>query len=59
LIDGNTQSTRHLRNYLLMVDGLWPLVDLENFELYERVWWNATAESHRELDQVVAAELAP
>lgn len=58
-IDGNTRSTWHLRNYLLMLDGLRPLVDLEDFNLYERAWWNATADSHRELDQVVATELSP
>jgi fido (protein-threonine AMPylation protein) len=58
-IDGNTRATWHLRNYLLMVDGLRPLVDLVDFDLYERAWWEATAESHQDLDQIVLSELVP
>jgi fido (protein-threonine AMPylation protein) len=57
-IDGNTRSTWHLRNYLLMLDGLRPLVDLADIEIYERAWWDAIAESHDELDQIVLTELA-
>jgi fido (protein-threonine AMPylation protein) len=57
-IDGNTRATWHLRNYLLMFDGLRPLVDLADIAHYERAWWDATAESHDELDQVVLAALA-
>jgi fido (protein-threonine AMPylation protein) len=57
-IDGNTRATWHLRNYLLMLDGLRPLVDLANIEAYERAWWDAAAVSHDELDQVVLTELA-
>jgi fido (protein-threonine AMPylation protein) len=57
-IDGNTRATWHLRNYLLMVDGLPPLVDLADVDRYERVWWNATAESHDELDQIALTELS-
>jgi fido (protein-threonine AMPylation protein) len=57
-IDGNTRATWHLRNYLLMLDGLRPLVDLEDVDHYEGAWWQATVESHEELDQLVLAELA-
>jgi fido (protein-threonine AMPylation protein) len=57
-IDGNTRTTWHLRNYLLMLDGLRPLVDLADIGRYERAWWSATAESHDELDQVALTELA-
>ncbi|MGN6816256.1 MAG: Fic family protein [Solirubrobacterales bacterium] len=57
-IDGNTRATWHLRNYLLMVDGLRPLVDLSDLAAYEGAWWDATTESHKQLDAVVLAELA-
>lgn len=57
-IDGNTRATWHLRNYLLMLDGLRPLVDLVALDDYERAWWKATAEDHDELDAVVLRELA-
>jgi fido (protein-threonine AMPylation protein) len=57
-IDGNTRATWHLRNYLLMLEGLQPLVDLADIGRYESAWWNATAESHDELDQVALTELA-
>lgn len=57
-IDGNTRATWHLRNYLFMLEGLKPLVDLADFDSYEAAWWKATAESHDELDAVVLAELA-
>jgi fido (protein-threonine AMPylation protein) len=56
-IDGNTRATWHLRNYLLMLDGLRPLIDLSNANDYENVWWNASAEDHRELDVSVLDEL--
>lgn len=56
-IDGNTRATWHLRNYLLMLDGLRPLVDLADLDRYENAWWNATAEDHIELDETVLAEL--
>ncbi len=56
-IDGNTRATWHLRNYLLMLDGLRPLVDLADLDRYERAWWNATSVDHGDLDQVVLAEL--
>lgn len=49
-IDGNTRATWHLRNYLLMLDGLRPLVDLAALDDYERAWWKATVEDHNELD---------
>jgi fido (protein-threonine AMPylation protein) len=57
-VDGNTRSTWHLRNYLLMLDGLRPLVDLADIDNYERAWWDSTAETHDGLDQVVLTELA-
>jgi hypothetical protein len=57
-IDGNTRATWHLRNYLLMLDGLRPLVDLADVAGYERAWWDASAESHDELDEAVVAELS-
>lgn len=57
-IDGNTRATWHLRNYLLMFDGLRPLADLADIETYEQAWWDATAESHGALDQAVLTELA-
>lgn len=56
-IDGNTRATWHLRNYLFMLEGLKPLVDLADFDAYEEAWWKATAESHGDLDAVVLAEL--
>ena len=57
-IDGNTRATWHLRNYLLMLDGLRPLIDLVDLDRYESAWWKATFEDHNELDEVVLAELA-
>ena len=57
-IDGNTRTTWHLRNYLLMLNGLLPLIDLSDQERYEEAWWNATADNHDELDDVVLRELA-
>jgi len=57
-LDGNTRASWHLRNYLLMLDGMRPLVDLADVGRYERAWWDATAESHDELDEIVLTELA-
>jgi fido (protein-threonine AMPylation protein) len=57
-LDGNTRATWHLRSYLLMLEGLRPLVDLADIDRYERAWWDSTAESHDELDRVVLTELA-
>lgn len=57
-IDGNTRATWHLRNYLLMLDGLRPLIDLADLATYEGAWWNAALESHKQLDAVVLTELA-
>lgn len=57
-IDGNTRATWHLRNYLLMLGGLRPLVDLADIMHYELAWWDATGESHDELDEIVLTELA-
>jgi hypothetical protein len=57
-IDGNTRTTWHLRNYLLMLDGLRPLTDLTDYDLYETAWWDATAEDHGALDAAVLGELA-
>lgn len=57
-IDGNTRATWHLRNYLLMLDGILPLIDLVHLASYEGAWWNATAEDHGDLDGLVLGELA-
>jgi fido (protein-threonine AMPylation protein) len=57
-LDGNTRATWHLRNYVLMLDGLRPLVDLADIDRYERAWWDSTAQTHDELDQVVLTDLA-
>ncbi len=57
-IDGNTRTTWHLRNYLLMLDGFKPLTDLDDYDRYESAWWNATAEDHDALDAAVLNELA-
>ena len=57
-LDGNTRTTWHLRNYLLMLDGLRPLVALEDQEGYEKIWLDSTPQSHAELDAVVLRELA-
>jgi Fic family protein len=57
-VDGNTRATWHLRNYLLMLDGLRPLVDLDDLAGYESAWWTATAEDHGRLDVVFLDELA-
>lgn len=56
-IDGNTRATWHLRNYLLMRDGLRPLIDLADLASYESAWWKATAEGHAQIDSVVLDEL--
>lgn len=57
-IDGNTRATWHLRNYLLMLDGLRPLIDLVDLDCYESAWRKATSENHGKLDSVVLSELA-
>lgn len=57
-VDGNTRATWHLRNYLLMLDGLSPLVDLGDLPGYESAWWEAAAEDHGRLDATVLDELA-
>jgi fido (protein-threonine AMPylation protein) len=57
-IDGNTRTTWHLRNYLLMLGGLRPLVNLNDQVRYEESWWAATAEDHHDLDACVLDELA-
>ena len=57
-VDGNTRATWHLRNYLLMLDGLRPLVDLADLASYESAWWEATAEDQGQLDRVALDELA-
>ncbi len=57
-IDGNTRATWHLRNYLLMLDGIRPLIDLSDSSAYEDVWWSASPEDHAEVDAVVLNELA-
>lgn len=57
-IDGNTRATWHLRNYLLMVDGLRPLVALRDESAYLDAWWAATPHDHEALDDIVLRELA-
>lgn len=57
-VDGNTRATWHLRNYLLMLDGLRPLVDLADLDGYESAWWEATGEDHGRLDSIVLDELS-
>lgn len=56
-IDGNTRAAWHLRNYLLMLDGLPPLDNLVDRDGYMEAWWAATAEGHGDLDRVVLAEI--
>lgn len=56
-VDGNTRTTWHFRNYLLMLDGLRPLVALDDQEAYEAAWWSATPNAHDELDAIVLREL--
>lgn len=56
-IDGNTRTTWYLRNYLLMLDDLRPLVDLRDEKAYGDAWWDATALDHEALDRVVLEEL--
>ncbi len=56
-LDGNTRTTWHLRNYLLMLDGLRPLIDPGDEAAYETAWWTATAQDHDELDRIVLKEL--
>lgn len=56
-IDGNTRATWHLRNYLLMLDGLHPLTELTDFDAYKEAWWNATPHEHQQLDDIVLTEL--
>lgn len=41
-----------------MLNGLRPMIDLSDQERYEEAWWNATADNHDELDDVVLRELA-
>jgi fido (protein-threonine AMPylation protein) len=56
-LDGNTRATWHLRNYVLMLQGLPPLLDLADEGVYMEAWWGATAHSHDELDRIVLEEL--
>lgn len=57
-IDGNTRTTWHLRNYVLMLDGLRPLDELVDHEAHERAWWDAKPHDHETLDRAVLDELA-
>lgn len=57
-VDGNTRTTWDLRNYLLMLGGLRPLVDLRDQEAYEDAWWSAAPNDHDALDASVIQELA-
>lgn len=56
-LDGNTRATWHLRNYVLMVDGLPPLLDLADEDAYNEAWWGASPHEHDELDRIVLEEL--
>ena len=56
-IDGNTRATWHLRNYLLMLAGLPPMIDLVDQARYEESWWSASPTDHEELDRCVLEEL--
>lgn len=56
-VDGNTRTTWHLRNYLLMLDGLRPLTDVDDQDAYEEAWWRASTQDHAQLDAVVLREL--
>jgi fido (protein-threonine AMPylation protein) len=56
-VDGNTRTTWHLRNYVLMLDGLLPLGDLADEAGYAAAWKSAQLHDHVELDRVVLAEL--
>jgi fido (protein-threonine AMPylation protein) len=56
-IDGNTRATWHLRNYVLMLDGLLPLGELQDFDAYDAAWWGARQDAHEELDRIVLEEL--
>lgn len=57
-IDGNTRATWHVRNYVLMLDGLRPLVDLSDEDAYNQAWWAATPQDHTALDELIIDELA-
>ena len=50
---GNTRTTWHLRNYLLMLDGHRPLIDLADEDADKSAWWSATAHDHEALDAIV------
>jgi len=57
-IDGNTRTAWHLRNYVLMLDGMRPLGELVDEKAHERAWWDAMPHDHELLDQAVLNELA-
>jgi fido (protein-threonine AMPylation protein) len=56
-IDGNTRATWHLRNYVLMLDGLPSLDDPSDPDRYNTAWWAARTTDHEALDDAVLAEL--
>jgi len=56
-IDGNTRTTWHLRNYVLMLDGLRPLIEFADESAYEDAWWAATPHDHEALDRIVLEQL--
>lgn len=57
-IDGNTRTTWHVRNYVLMLDGLRPLIEPSDEDAYNAAWWPATPFDHRALDDLLIDELA-
>lgn len=56
-LDGNTRATWHLRNYVLMLEGLPPVLDLADEDAYNEAWWGATPHEHSDLDRIVLEEL--
>lgn len=57
-IDGNTRTTWHFRNFLLMVPGYSPLLDPIDWRRFEYAWWSATPADHAELDLVTLESLS-
>lgn len=57
-LDGNTRATWHIRNYVLMRDGLRPLIEPTDEDAYLAAWWAASPFDHAALDDLVLDELA-
>lgn len=54
-LDGNTRTTWHLRNYVLI--GLRSLADTGDEDAYMEAWWSATPSAHDDLDRMVLEQL--